>query len=67
MKKITYTGKKREDLIKALYEKRTALRDFRFGLAGSKTRNVKEGFNLKKEIARIMTELSSVRRASDNE
>ena len=58
MKKTNYTNKSKEDLVKALYEKREALRQFRFGLAGSKTRNVKEGANLRKEISRIMTELN---------
>ena len=54
-----YTGKKDTDLAKALVEKREALRKFRFGISGSKTRNVKEGRNLKKDIARILTELNS--------
>lgn len=59
MKKTTsYSGKKREELIKALAEKREVLRNFRFGIAGSKTRNVKEGSNAKKDIARILTELN---------
>jgi ribosomal protein L29 len=58
MKKTTYTGKSKEDLVKALYEKREALRAFRFGTAGSKTRNVKEGASVKKDIARILTELN---------
>lgn len=58
MKKTTYTGKPKADLVKSLYEKRDGLRQFRFGEAGSKTRNVKEGKALRKEIARIMTELN---------
>ncbi len=58
MKKTTYIGKAKDELVKALYEKREALRAFRFGEAGSKTRNVKEGSALRKEIARIMTELN---------
>lgn len=58
MKKTSYAGKKREDLIKALMEKREALRNFRFGEAGSKTRNIKVGYNTKKDIARILTELN---------
>lgn len=58
MKKTTYTGKSREDLVKALYDKREVLRAFRFGEAGSKTRNVKEGVAARKEIARILTELN---------
>ncbi len=49
--------KKTEDLHKLLEEKREALRMFRFGLSGSKVKNLKEGMNLKKEIARSMTEL----------
>ena len=58
MKKTSYTGKNREDLVKALLDKREALRTFRFGEAGSKTRNVKEGSLLRKEVARILTELN---------
>ena len=59
MKKTSYKVKSKEDLVKALYEKRGALNDFRFGSAGSKTRNVKAGKSLRKEIARIMTELNA--------
>ena len=51
-------GKARADLVKALYDKRESLRVFRFGEAGSKTRNVKEGMQTRKEIARILTELN---------
>lgn len=51
--------KKREDLIKELGEKRVSLRDMRFGVAGSKSKNVKEQKTLKREIARIMTALNS--------
>lgn len=49
--------KTEKDLVKMLYEKRESLRKFRFGISGSKTRNVKEGRDTKKEIARILTEL----------
>lgn len=49
-------GKSGIELGKLLVEKREALRAFRFGIAGTKTRNVKEGKNLRKEIARILTE-----------
>jgi len=58
MKKTSYTGKKKEELVKSLYEKREVLRAFRFGEAGARTRNVKEGAALRKDIARIMTELN---------
>ena len=47
------------DLLKLLAEKREALRKFRFGIAGSKNRNMKEGQNLKKEIAKILAALKS--------
>ena len=57
-KKTDYKGKPEKDLTKALYEKREDLRKLRFGSAGSKTRNVMGAKNLKKDIARIMTELN---------
>ena len=41
-----------------LTEKREALRAFRFSMAGGKTKNIKEGMSLKKEIAQIMTLLN---------
>lgn len=43
------------DLTKLLSEKRESLRVFRFGSAGAKSKNVKEGKGIKKDIARIMT------------
>ena len=49
--------KTEKDLQKMLAEKREALRKFRFDTSGSKTKNVKEGTNIKKDIARILTEL----------
>lgn len=45
------------DLTKALADKREELRAFRFGGAGSRTRDVKAGRTIKKVIARILTEL----------
>lgn len=44
---------------KSLADKRDGLRVFRFEGAGSRSRNVKAGATLRKEIARIMTELRS--------
>lgn len=58
MKKTSYKDKSKEDLFKALYDKREELKDFNFGKAGSKTRNVKAGSTARKEIARILTELN---------
>jgi ribosomal protein L29 len=48
-----------EELKKLFTEKQKAIQAFRFGSAGSKTKNVKEGKNLRKEVARILTELNS--------
>ena len=47
------------ELIKLVGEKREALRSFRFGVAGSKVTNVKDGRNLRKEVAQILTALQS--------
>jgi ribosomal protein L29 len=48
-----------EDLQKEIAQKREAVRSFRFGGAGSRTRNVREGRTLKRDIARMMTELTA--------
>lgn len=45
-----------EDLAKEIADKREALRVFRFGEAGSRTRNVREGRTLRRDIARLLTE-----------
>ena len=55
----THKEKSNKDLIKMLNEKREELRKFRFGISGSKTRDVKEGKNSRKEVAQILTELNS--------
>ena len=49
--------KNTEELLKELSEKIVTLRDIRFGVAGSKGKNVKEVSNIKKDIARIKTEI----------
>lgn len=59
MKKTIYKGKSQPDLVKALMEKREASRKLRFATSGSKSRNVKEAGTIRKDIARIMTELNS--------
>ncbi len=48
-----------KDLNTRLSERREALSKFRFGLSGSKTKNVKEGKGIRKEIAQILTELNA--------
>ena len=49
--------KTEKELIKTLAEKRESLRSFRFDTTGTKVKNVKEGVNTRKDIARILTEL----------
>ena len=48
-----------ENLLRTVAEKREALRAFRFGGAGSRVRNVREGRNVRREIAQILTEVRS--------
>ena len=47
------------ELLRTVAEKREALRVFRFGGAGSRVRNVREGRNVRREIAQILTEVRS--------
>ncbi len=59
--KIKDLRKKSEaDLLKLLKEKRESLSAFRFSLAGSKTKNVKEGRTTRKDIAQITTLLQEI-------
>ena len=55
------TAKTRDiaEVQKELTDKRETLRAFRFGAAGSRSRNVREGRNLRKDIARLLTDLNS--------
>ena len=46
------------ELGKLLAEKRESLRVFRFGLTGSKVKNMKEGKTTRKDIARILTAIN---------
>jgi ribosomal protein L29 len=64
MKYKDITTKTTADLAKLLTEKREALRVFRFGAAGAKSKNVKEGSVLRKDIARIMTALRTAKKAA---
>ncbi len=59
MKKNNYKGKAGSELSKTLKEKREALKKFRFSLAGTSVKNVKEGRAVRKDIARILTELNT--------
>jgi ribosomal protein L29 len=48
-----------EELLRMVAEKREAMRVFRFGGAGSRVRNVREGRNVRNEIAQILTEVQT--------
>jgi ribosomal protein L29 len=58
-KKNDYKNKSEKDLLKQLQEKQLALRAFRFGIAGSKVKNMKEGKALRRDMARILTALNA--------
>jgi ribosomal protein L29 len=47
-----------KELAKLLSEARAAVRQFRFNVTGSKVKNIKEGANAKRLVARILTELN---------
>ena len=49
----------KENLMGELAKKREELREVRFQAAGSRSKNVKQAKNLRKEIARLLTELNS--------
>lgn len=53
-----FKTKSKTELNKLLSEKKEALMHFRFKLSSGKAKNMKEGHNLKKDIAKIMTELN---------
>jgi len=54
-----FKDKTKKELEKMLDDKQIALKNFRFGISGSKIKNMCEGRNLKKEIAQIMTALQT--------
>jgi ribosomal protein L29 len=61
MKTKDITSKTPADLTKLAIEKREELRVFRFNGAGSKSKNVKEGRAIRKDIARILTALHAAK------
>ena len=59
MKMKEISNKTQADLIKILSEKRQLLRKFRFDGSGAKTKNVKEGRVIRKDIARVLTAMNA--------
>ena len=47
-----------KEILETLNAKREALRVFRFGVAGGKVKNVKEGRTIRRDIARTLTTLN---------
>lgn len=58
MKTKEIAGKKKEDLVKLLAEKREEVRKFGFDVAGAKARNVRTGRNARRDVARILTAIN---------
>lgn len=56
-----------ESLVTLGKELRESLRAFRFGQAGSRARDVKQGRTLRRDIARVETELTARRIAHEQE
>lgn len=52
------------DVVSAIHEQRNALRTARFGATGSRAKNVKAVKHMRKDIARLMTEVSSRKKAA---
>ena len=57
-------NKNEKELMTLLEQKSAALTSFRFGIAGSKVRNVREGRGVRKDIARILTALNAPKHSS---
>jgi len=51
--------KSKKELQKILKDTREELRKFRFSISGSGQKNIREGRNLRKKIARVLTQLNS--------
>ena len=60
-KKENFQGMKKDELEKKLVLFKENVRVIKFKAEGSKSKNVKELGNLRKQIARILTEINSAR------
>ena len=60
MKMKDLINKNKAELVKELNEKKLLVKDLRFGIAGSKSKDVKEFSKIRKDIARIMTRIGSM-------
>ncbi len=60
MKKETHKGKKASELTELVAKRREELRTLRFDIAGSRGKNTKDIRIHRRDLARILTELSRV-------
>jgi len=60
--KENFKEMKKDELVKKLASLGEEIRVIRFKAEGSKSKNVKESSTLKKQIARVLTELNSKRK-----
>lgn len=60
-KKLDITTLSLEALSSLVSEKREELRTLRFSVAGSKNRNVKHASNLRRDIARALTQVTALK------
>ncbi len=61
MKNKSLKGIDQKELKDMLEDKSKKLRNFKFEITAGKNKNVKEGREIRKGIARILTELNSVK------
>ena len=59
--KINLRGMKQDELKSSLVSLEENIRVLRFKAEGSKSKNVKEGAHLKKQIAQILTKLNQIK------
>ncbi len=62
-KKENFKGMKIEELNKMVTDFRDGLRKIHFKAEGSRSKNVKEGNAIKKNIARVLTEINAQKHA----
>ena len=62
-KKLSFKGKKPEEIAKLLGEKREELRSLRFTAAGGRPKDASAGAKVRKDIARLLTEQTAQKNA----
>lgn len=65
-KKISFKGKKAEEITKLLGEKREELRTLRFQAAGGRPKDASAAGKVRKDIARLLTEQTAQENQASN-